>query len=59
MMNAVIWLRDHSSVPMLITFLLILVANYAPGRGEQIQKNAQIPLRDEFPQRDVPLRDDR
>ena len=54
MMNAIIWLRDHSSIPMLITFLLILLANYAPGRGEQIQKNAQIPLRDEFP-----LRDDR
>jgi cbb3-type cytochrome oxidase subunit 3 len=54
MMNAILWLRDHWSVPMLIVFLLILFANYAPGRGAQIQKNAQIPLRDEFP-----LRDDR
>ena len=47
MMNAILWLRDHSLIPVGIVILLILVSNYAPGRGDQIQKNAQIPLRDD------------
>jgi len=46
-MELVLWLRNHSGVPMLIVFLLILVSTYAPRRKARIERNALIPLRDD------------
>lgn len=47
LMNTIIWVRDHSVIPMLLVFLLILVSAYAPQRKAYLQRQADIPLRDD------------
>ena len=47
LMNVILWIRDHSVIPMLLVFLLILVSTYAPRRQAYLQRQAFIPLRDD------------
>jgi len=46
-LDMIIWVRDHSVIPMLLVFLLILVSAYAPQRKAYLQRQAFIPLRDD------------
>lgn len=46
-MEIVLWIRNHSVVPVLIVFVLIVIAHYAPGARARIQEHASIPLRDD------------
>ncbi len=45
--DTILWLRDHSGVPMLIVFLLLVATAYWPRNKERMQGHASIPLRDE------------
>ena len=47
LMDLIIWVRNHSVVPMLIVFLLILVSLYAPGRKQHVERHGLIPLQDD------------
>jgi cbb3-type cytochrome oxidase subunit 3 len=41
------WLQHHSTLLMLIVFLLIVLSTYRPGRKKAIEKYGQIPLADD------------
>jgi cbb3-type cytochrome oxidase subunit 3 len=41
------WLSDHSGVPMLLVFLVLVAGAYWPGRRAKLEHHAQIPLRDD------------
>ena len=45
--DAILWLRNHSVLPMLVVFTLIAVATYWPGRRKSIESHGAIPFRDE------------
>jgi len=47
LMPIVIWLRDHSLLGMFAVFVVIVVATYWPGRRADIERDGQIPLRDD------------
>ena len=46
-MEIILWLRNHSVVPMLLVFLLVVAAAYAPRHKAGLQQHAFIPLRDD------------
>jgi cbb3-type cytochrome oxidase subunit 3 len=46
-LDLVLWLRNHSVVPMLLVFLLIVISAYAPAARRKMQQHAEIPLRDD------------
>jgi FtsZ-interacting cell division protein ZipA len=41
------WLRDYSIVPMVITFVGLLVLTFWPSRRERFRRDGDIPLRDD------------
>jgi cbb3-type cytochrome oxidase subunit 3 len=41
------FLRDYSIVFMAITFVLLLVTTFWPGRGERFERDSHIPLQDD------------
>ncbi len=41
------WLRDHSIVLMLVTFVLLVVLTFWPGRRRRFERDGQIPLQDD------------
>ena len=45
--DAILWLRNHSVLPMLVVFTLIAVATYWPGRRKSIESHGASPFRDE------------
>jgi cbb3-type cytochrome oxidase subunit 3 len=45
-MNLLVWIDAFFVVPGLIVFTAILLATYWPGRRDAIERNAQIPFRD-------------
>ena len=45
--DAVLWLRTHSVVPMAVVFLIIAATTYWPGRRKSVESHGTIPFRDE------------
>ncbi len=45
--ETVLWLRNHSVVPMMLVFTIIALATYWPGRRKTIESHGAIPFRDE------------
>ncbi len=43
----ILWLRDHSVLPMMAVFIIIAAATYWPGRRKSIESHGAIPFRDE------------
>lgn len=41
------FLRDYSIVFMAVTFVLLLVTTFWPGRRERFERDGQIPLQDD------------
>ena len=41
------WLRDYSVVFMLITFVILLILTFWPGRQARFERDSQIPLQDD------------
>lgn len=44
---ALLWVRNHSVVPMLLVFAVIVVTTYWPGRRRAIERHGEIALRDD------------
>ncbi len=45
--DVVLWLRNHSVVPMLLVFVAIAAAAYWPTRRTKIEDHGMIPFREE------------
>jgi cbb3-type cytochrome oxidase subunit 3 len=41
------WLRDYSIVLMLVTFVVLMVLTFWPGRRRRFEDDGQIPLQDD------------
>lgn len=41
------WLRDYSIVLMLVTFVLMMVFTFWPGRRPRFERDGEIPLQDD------------
>ena len=41
------WLRDYSIVLMLVTFVLMMVFTFWPGRQQRFERDGDIPLQDD------------
>ena len=41
------WLRDYSIVLMLVTFVMLMVLTFWPGRKPRFERDGQIPLQDD------------
>jgi cbb3-type cytochrome oxidase subunit 3 len=41
------WLRDYSIVLMLVTFVLMMVFTFWPGRQQRFKRDGDIPLQDD------------
>jgi len=46
-MQIIQFLRDYSIVFMFVTFVLILVLTFWPGRKPRFERDGQIPLQDD------------
>jgi cbb3-type cytochrome oxidase subunit 3 len=46
-MQIIQFLRDYSIVVMFVTFVLILVLTFWPGRKPRFERDGQIPLQDD------------
>ena len=46
-MSIIVWLMQHSIVPVGLVFLMILVTTYWPGREARFRRDAMIPLDDD------------
>jgi len=45
--DAVLWVRDHSIVPMLVVFVIIAVATYWPSRRKDLESQGMILFHDD------------
>lgn len=45
--SIVLWLEHYSIVPMMLVFVLIVVITYWPGRKKSIERQGQIPFKDD------------
>ncbi len=41
------WLQQRSVVPVMLVFVLMVVATYWPGRKREMERNARIPFDDD------------
>jgi cbb3-type cytochrome oxidase subunit 3 len=46
-MRIIQWLRDYSIVFMGVTFLILLVLTFWPGRRSRFERDSHIPLQDD------------
>jgi cbb3-type cytochrome oxidase subunit 3 len=47
MNNILLWGQTHSILLMVGSFLVIVASVYWPGRKDQVERNAMIPLQDD------------
>ncbi len=45
--TAVLWLRLHSVIGMIVVFAIIAIATYWPTRRAEIERDGMIPLNDD------------